>query len=921
MKPRLLSLLIASALSPAMAAQAQSPSPSPDAAAGADSPQARELDTVRVTGSLIPRAQVEGPSPITSVTTEDMQKQGFTNVFDALRALPMANGSVQDSQGTGNYTPGAKTISLFGLDPSYTLTLLNGRPMSSYPLAYNGNTSIVDIANIPMGMVERIDVLTGGQSSVYGSAAIAGVVNIVLKDHVEGTHFRYRVGGYSDGGGSNHRFQFSSGTQLGDLDLSFGLQYEKQKPIYGFDRDYLDSATDSPSSDPVDPSRTFLRNDLTAGANRYIDPGAATCAPLDGLFGGTNAYSYRDIATGGYYCGSYDNVGYASLLNEAENVNGAVFARWHLTPETEVYADVLLSYSKPVYTGGLPSWNQSFYNQTSGRYEQWQRIFAPEEVGIHAKDQRVFTRSYNIAAGVRGPLGDSRFDYDVFLSRSGSGAIRKATDFLKFDGVDAYYLGPQLGTQGGYPIYAPDAARLYQPITADQYYSWSATNRAKSTAWNQSFTALLTSTSLFDLPAGPVGFAAIAQTTREHFGNRSSAPDSQNIFRGNGGATVAQGERDLYAGGVEFQLPITSMFSANLSGRYDKYALQGGGGNGKLTWKTGLEFRPVDNLLLRGSYATAFRSPDMYYLYSSESSGFSTNTDFYRCRQAGYGSGNYDGCPQADNSIRRFASGNRDLRDITAKTFTYGVVWSTLENALTLSLDFNSVDIENEVQLLGTTDILELEGNCRLGVSDNGQTAYDINSPTCQDALAQVTRKPLTDPVDPGGIEQVLSHPVNLSRQRQTGIQGSLQYRLPTTLAGSFDVQLGHYRALKHTRQFQDGDPVEDLLCCANSNELNNRTTASIAWNRGPVGATVFGIRNAPTWNQAGTARDIGPWTTFNGSVSYRFGETWGLLFSVNNIANRRPPRDVTNGGWPYYDAGIYNAYGRSMQLEVSVDL
>ncbi|HBK45328.1 MAG TPA: TonB-dependent receptor, partial [Xanthomonadaceae bacterium] len=871
--------------------------------------------------SLIPRAQVEGPSPITSVTAEDMEKQGFTNVFDALRSLPQSNGSVQDSQGTGNYTPGAKTISLFGLDPSYTLTLLNGRPMSSYPLAYNGNTSIVDIANIPMGMVERVDVLTGGQSSVYGSAAIAGVVNIVLKDHVEGTHFKYRVGGYSDGGGSNQRFQFSSGAQLGNLDISYGLQYEKQKPIYGFDRDYLDSATDSPSADPVDPSRTFLKQDLTAGATRYIDPGAATCAPLSNLFGGTNAYSYRDLSTGGYYCGSYDNVGYASLLNEAENVNGAVFARYHITPQTEFYADVLLSYGKPVYTGGLPSWNQSFYNQTTGRYELWQRIFAPEEVGIHAKDQRVFTRSYNIATGVRGPLGDSGFDYDVYLSRSGSSAIRKATDFLAANGVDEYYLGPQLGEMGGYPVYAPGADLLYQPITADQYYRWSATNRAKSTAWNQSATALLTNTSLFELPAGPVGFAGIVQTTREHFSNRSSAPGSENIFRGNGGATVAQGERDLYAAGLEFQVPVTSMFNVNLSGRYDKYALQGGGGNGKFTWKSGLEFRPLDNLLLRGSYATAFRSPDMYYLYASESSGFSSATDFYRCRAAGYGSSNYDDCPQADGSIRRFATGNRDLRDITAKTFTYGVVWSTLENALTLSLDFNSIEIENEVELMGTTDILELEANCRLGVSDNGQTAYDINSPTCRDALAQVTRRPADDPVDPNGIQEVLSYPVNLSKQRQTGLQGSAQYRWDAGSAGNFNFELGHYRALKHTRQFQEGDPVEDLLCCNNSNELYNRTTATVTWNRGPLGATVYGIRNAPTWNQAGTRRDIGPWTTFNGSVSYRFSELWGLMFSVNNIANKRPPRDATNGGWPYYDSGIYNAYGRSMQLELSVDL
>ena len=921
MKRKLLPLMISAALLPAMAHAQEAASPAAPSSDSQAQQKATELDAVRVTGSLIPRAQVEGPSPVTSVTSEQMEKQGFTNVFDALRSLPQSNGSVQDSQGTGNYTPGAKTISLFGLSPSYTLTLLNGRPMSSYPLAYDGNTSIVDIANIPMGMLERVDVLTGGQSSVYGSSAIAGVVNIILKDHVEGTHFKYRIGGYSEGGGTNHRFIFSSGTEIGNLDLSYGLQYEKQEPIYGSDRSYLDSAADSHAPGQVDPSRTVLRQDTTLGATHYIDPGAARCEPLSYMFGGTTEYAHRDVSGGGNYCGSLYNVGTASLLNEAENVNGSVFLRYHLTPETELYADILASYSRPTYTGGSPFWSQRFYNQATGTYELWQRIYAPEEVGLHAKDQRVYTRSYNIATGVRGPLGDTGFDYDVYVNRSGTSAIRKSTDFLAVNGVDDYYLGPQLGEMGGYPVFAPNVDLLYQPVTEANYNSWSAINRAKSSAWTQNGTATLTNTSLFDLPAGPVGFAAILQGQREYFNNRSSAPGSETLFRGQGGSTTAQGQRDLFAGGVEFQLPITSMFNANLSGRYDKYSLQGGGGNGKFTYKTGLEFRPLDSLLLRGSYATAFRSPDMFYLYSSQTSGFTSNTDYYQCRQAGYDSSNYDDCPQADSSIRFVSTGNRDLRDITAKTFTYGVVWSTLDNALTMSVDYNSIKIDNEVALLGINDILELEGNCRLGTSENGQTAYDVNSPTCRDVLAQVTRKGASDPVSPNGIDEVRTYPINLANQRQTGVQANVEYKWSTASFGDFDLQVGHYRPLKHTQQQKDGDPVIDQLCCANSNEIRDRTSATLSWNRGPIGATLYGLHSAKTWNQAGTERDIGSWTTYNGSVSYRFNDTYGLMFSVNNLTNERPPIDATNNGWPFYDTGIYNAFGRSAQLEFSVDL
>ncbi|WP_058834190.1 TonB-dependent receptor plug domain-containing protein [Luteimonas abyssi] len=923
MKPHPLSLLISTLLVSAVAAMpaAVHAQEGPSSDAG-DASSPTELDAVRVTGSLIPRAQIEGPSPVTSISVEQMEEQGFTNLFDALRALPQANGGVQDAQTTGSFTPGARTISLFGMSPSYTLTLINGRPVNSYPLAYNGNTSIVDIANIPMGMVERVDVLTGGQSSVYGSSAIAGVVNIVLKDRVEGTHVRYRVGGYTEGGGENHRIQLSSGTELAGWDISYGVQYERQKPVYAFDRRHYDSTDDSPTAEPIDPARTFLRQDMTAGASGYIDPGAAACEPLGYLHGGSTGYTYRDIDGGGWYCGSPRNVGGASLLSDSESASGSLFLRRHVSPQAEFYTDVLLGYSRPSYTGGNPSWTQSFYNQTTGRYEQWQRIFAPEEVGIDAKHQRVYTRSYNIATGVRGQVGQSGFDYDVYLNRSGSSVIRKATDFLARNGVDEYYLGPQLGTDAaGYPIHAPNDDLLYQPIDRGLYDDWSATNRAKSTAWNQGATALLTHTELFSLPAGPVGFAAIVQGQRERFSNRSAAPGAQDIFRAHGGGTVAQGQRDLYAGGVEFQVPVTGNFDVNLSGRYDKYSLEGGGGNGKATWKAGLEFRPIDTLLLRGSYATAFRSPDMFYLYASETAGFTTTTDYYRCREAGFGAGDYDACLQSGGSTRQVGEGNRDLRDITAETFTYGVVWSSPGNALTLSLDYNAIKIRDEVELLGVDDILTLEANCRLGVSDNGQTEYDIASPTCRDVLAQVIRRPGDDPVDPNGIEEVTTYPINLANQRQTGVQAAAQYRWSAGNFGDFDLDVGYYRTLRHSRQQQEGDPIEDLLCCANSNELHHRTTASLGWQRGPVRATLWGIRNARTWNEADTARDVGPWTTFNGSVAYRFGDRFGVMLSVNNLFDRQPPIDRTNGNWPFYDRGVYSALGRSMQIEWSMDL
>lgn len=889
-------------------------------AANEDAEHATKMQAVMVTGSLIPRAQIEGPSPTVTITAKDIEQKGFGSTFEALRALPVANGSVQDGQFTGGFTPGAKTVSLLGLSPEYTLTLLNGRPMNSYPLAYNGGTNITDIANIPVGLIDRIDVLTGGQSSVYGSSAIAGVVNIVLKDHIEGTHVNFRMGGYSDGGGENQRLQLSTGHRWGDLDVSAAVQLEQSTPVWAYQRHYIDSYYDDPTGKGAVPSRTFLR--MKVGDNQhYIDPGAGTCAPLSYLYGGTTQYSYRPGSNLGYYCGTPNNVSYTTLSNKETDVNGGVFLRYHLTPESTLYSDILYSYSNPTYSGGSPFWNNTFYNQNTNQYEQWQRIFGPEEVGLHSQDQHVFTHSYNFTLGAKGPVFDTGFDYDLYFNRSDTTLVRKSTDFLANNGIDDYYLGPNLGTDdSGYSIFAPNLDRLYQPITPGLFNQFTDTNRAASRSWNQNLTLTLTNASLFSLPAGDVGMAFIAQNGHEHFQNRSSsALSDEGYFRGQAGSTVAKGSRDSKAYGAEFQVPLLQSLTANISGRYDRYSYAGEG-DGKLTYKLGLEYRPVDTLLLRGSYATAFRAPNMFNLFSTHSSGYSQATDYYQCRLAGFNSSNYDECPQSGISVLASSNGNTKLKDITAKSFTYGFVWSTADNALSWSVDYNAVLIKNEVQTLGNDEILETEANCRLGVSENGQTSYDIGSPTCQEVLGEVTRRSATDPVQPNTVQGIDTYPINIASERQTGIQSQLDYRWRAGRFGDFVAGLSYYDALTHTFKEKQGDPTYDYLCCANSDEFKSRVSGNITWNIGDWSSTIYGQRDGHTWNNAGTAKNIGPWIRWNGSTTFKFNKMASVTFTVNNLFNKRPPKDITNGNWPYYDVGDYNALGRELWVQMNLD-
>ena len=149
-------------------------------ARAAGQPKARKLETVTVTGTLIPQTQVETATPIVTITAEDLKARGFTSVADALQQGSFATGTVQGAQTSASFTQGAQTLSMFGLPVGFTKYLIDGRPMGNFPGLYNGSDAFNNISGIPMDMVDHIDILPGGQSSLYGSDAIAGVINIVL---------------------------------------------------------------------------------------------------------------------------------------------------------------------------------------------------------------------------------------------------------------------------------------------------------------------------------------------------------------------------------------------------------------------------------------------------------------------------------------------------------------------------------------------------------------------------------------------------------------------------------------------------------------------------------------------------------------------------------------------------------------------
>ena len=265
-------------------------------------------------------------------------------------------------------------------------------------------------------------------------------------------------------------------------------------------------------------------------------------------------------------------------------------------------------------------------------------------------------------------------------------------------------------------------------MTPDEFDSFNGTIATDSETWTHSLNFRLTNTNLFDMPAGPVGTAVLAQVGKQSWENPTDPRVIAGEFWGITG-TQGAGERENWATALEFRVPLFSMLTANLSGRYDDYRNVDAGSDSRTTYKLGLEFRPVESVLVRGSFATAFRAPDMAYVFAGESGFFTTVIDYFRCEETGQPLAN---CEFAAVNTRGSRSGNPDLKSITADSFGFGVVWSPNEN-FQIRADYYDIKIDDEVSDLDIDRVLRDENECRQG-------RLDINSPTCVDALSRVER-------------------------------------------------------------------------------------------------------------------------------------------------------------------------------------
>jgi iron complex outermembrane recepter protein len=926
---------LAVAYSSAYATGAPQDTQDQDSTQKADSGKAKRLEAVTVTGSLIPQTQVETATPVTTITAQDLKAKGFTTVAEALQQSSFATGAVQGPNASGGFTQTAQTLSIFGLPVGFVKYLIDGRPMGDFPALYNGSDAFNSLSGIPTEMVDHIDILPGGQSSLYGSDAIAGVINIVLKKKLDAPVIDVRYGWHKDGGGADRRVYAADSFTWGKLNVLAGVQFESTQPIWGFDRGLTRQYFQNGTSAPV-ASRDYLVFSATAESNGYYDPNQLNpgvgCGNVSNQYNGNEAYRFRPNS--GNYCGSMVSPGYATLTTDQKTANLYTHATFDVNDNLQLYGDLLYNYDEQKYTPGsnFTFWSTSDYglifDPRLNDYVTLQHAFSPEEVGGYKSIMNKNTEnSYNLNLGGKGTFGSSNWDYDIGFTHSQDQLLSR--NFERFtNAIDSYFqshvLGPQDGfdpTYHAYPVFSPNYNAFYSPVSNADFRSFTGYISTRSKTWDNMLRAQITNASLFSLPGGDAGLAVVAEGGNQGW---DYSPDARILNGDVWGSTDVQGagHRSRWATTAEFSAPVTSMLTIDLSGRYDDYKVQSKDVSHG-TYNIGLEFRPFEMLLIRGKYGTAFKVPTLPDEFQGQSGFFDFVTDYSNCAIAGFTPDKIANCPSKYNSVQYqgTTSGDPNLKPITAKVWNYGFVLAPLPQ-MSFSVDYYHYNIKNEVSPQFANNLTLQEYQCSIG-------QLDPASPTCLNAVASITRGTPTDPTHLGTILEIATPKVNVSQELVNAMVANFNYIQDIGRYGKLAFNASYSNVLKHElEQFPGDPPIDELRDPEFSTDFKTKVNGSVTWVYDKWSATVYGNRYGSTPNFVATqvgyghagAGKLAPWILYNASVTFNPTDNLALSFLVNNVFNKMPPQDNSypgTSGTPY-DVTNYNVNGRAYYVEAT---
>lgn len=658
----------------------------------------KPIEKIEVTGSKIKRSDMETASPVTIIGAEDIKASGAVTVDDILQDMTAAGGAMTNP-GVNNGSGGNASINLRGMGAQRTLVLVNGRRMIN---SGTGAASTVDLNTIPVSMIKYVEVLKDGASAVYGTDAVAGVVNIILKDDFEGAELNVQTGLSGEGDAQRNSIDLTVGNSFDKGNMVFSLQYMDRGEASQADRDF----SKCPITESADGTELLCGgSSITPNGHLYLENGKELQGSPDG------AYSEYNPESDPY---NYSEDSYLYTPMQSLNLTGVV--NYELSDNTTLFTEAL--YTKrwsEQQMAPQPVWFDFNYTEEMGDDLLQHGAEYGDTVHYRRRMSDTGTRDFSqvvdtlrTVVGLEGVLAND-FNWDVALNFGRNDSVDKLSNLHNVGSLTE-------DIENG----------VFNPL--DQA-SWSAENMSdyiyteQNTGGSQmlNLSASL-SGELLELPAGYVGFATGIESRTEKAWYTPDSLTSQGLAN-DPKVEPTSGSYDVNEAFLELAVPVLTDLpfaqQVDLSAAVRAFDYSSFGSDS--TWKLGFTWKVNDEFMFRGVRSTAFRAPTVDELYGGNSPSFQQISHAL-----------------LDSQAEVTVGGNDQLTPEEADTLTAGLVYEPQWlQGLSMTLDYYDIAISNAI---GSVDNQFIVDSC---IDSSGQQKNQ-DSAVCQSANVQVSNGKVT---------------------------------------------------------------------------------------------------------------------------------------------------------------------------------
>ncbi len=946
---------------PPPAAEPAAPAAAP-VAAGAEGDQGKNEKTeeIVVTGSRIRRKDLNTPAPVTVMSKEQYTASGKVSLGDFLQSLPEQGNALNTQVNNGN--DGSVQVNLRSLGPQRTLVLVNGRRFVSGGLPSSPLTA-VDLNTIPAAAIERIEILKDGGSAIYGSDAVAGVVNVILKKRYSGTEVSAYSGTTSHGDGTTFDLSAVTGTTSDRGNILFSLGYQDQHSVLSGDRAWAET----PFSWDFDlGEKVATGNSTTFPAGRFtLDCSAPATAAATAACASAGATTRKSLVPeGGNTYKIYDstlfntnptnylitpNRRYQLFATGDTNIGSVARGFFEVSYVNRTSAQTLAP--MPLVNSTIPLkpitvTKDSFYNPFGVDITSWR--IRTVEFGDRRYAQNLNTA--RVVTGLDGNLGDAAgflkgWTWDVSYNYGQTSGTELDTGQLRMPNI-GNATGPSvLDTRAGSPTFNQPvcvrSSQIANPLdpsniiagcvpmdvlhgfsgatrganpaltqAAKQYVSYDGT---LNSAIRQDVVSANVSGELFSLMADrPIGLA-IGGDWRREAGRFLPDPITAALESSGNNYLPTAGAYDVREGYAELSVPLVSgmplvnQLEASAAIRVFDYSSFGSDS----TYKFGARYSPIRDVTLRGTYSTAFRAPNVPELYGGTTDSYdfvnsgdpcSGPTDpavIARCAALGVPGGD-SGDASTQFLTKKIANAN--LKPEKANVYTIGVVLEpTVLPNFSFTVDYFNIDLRHEISTRGALTILN-------------QCVLQNNDQLC----SLITRN------GEGQVIQINDQRNNGTQLKTAGFDFSARYAVPTSAFGRFNLIVDAAYLQQYTTIDEFGFYVPNAGNYDNLNSLPRfKMNSGVVWGLGSLGAGVTnryvsGFKECESGLCASNdptdrSRRIAAWYAFDAFVTYGLRSSAGktsIALGVQNVFDSSPPF-ITNAGSANSDPSTYDYLGR----------